>query len=150
MIYLPHSVEVGSLFKDTQMKYAFLRWENSQTQYQNSCNEPFRPQRRNATRSGWRLIPTRLDLLHSLKKRKLKGFFEPYFFGARLSLSGSVKYLGVTPDSRLTRREHVGVMKARNLVWACRKASGAGWDWDPGWSAGSTSPSFRRRSPLHP
>jgi hypothetical protein len=41
----------------------------------------------------------------------------------------SVRYLGVTLDSRLTWREHVDVMirKAHNLLWACRRACGASW-----------------------
>ena len=32
-------------------------------------------------------------------KRKLQGFFEPQLFGVKLSLSGSVKYLGFILDS---------------------------------------------------
>jgi hypothetical protein len=43
MIYSPDSVDVGYLFKAMQMTYVFSRWVSSQTQYQNSCNEPFQP-----------------------------------------------------------------------------------------------------------
>jgi hypothetical protein len=96
--------------------------------------------------------PNKTGLAAFTKKRKRQGFFELYFFGARLILSGSVKYLGVTLDSGLTWREHVEVKvkKTRNLLWACRRAGGVGGDWDPGWSAGATSPSFGRQSPLNP
>jgi hypothetical protein len=51
---------------------------------------------------GLKVNPDKTGLVAFTKKRKLQGFFEPYFFGARLSLSGSVKFLGVTLDSRLT------------------------------------------------
>jgi hypothetical protein len=66
------------------------------------------------------------------RKRKLQGFFEPRIFGVTLSLSGSVKYLGVILDSRLAWREHVEVKvrKADNL-WACRRACGARWGLRP-------------------
>jgi len=56
-------------------------------------------------------------------KRKLLGFFEPQFFGVKLSHSGSVKHLGFTLDSWLTWREHVDVKmrKAHNFLWVCRR-----------------------------
>jgi hypothetical protein len=73
---------------------------------------------------GLTVNPDETGFLAFPKKRKLQGFFEPYFFGDRLSLSGSIKYLRVTLDSRLTWREHVKVKvkKAWNLLWACRRA----------------------------
>jgi hypothetical protein len=82
---------------------------------------------------GLTVNPDKTGLVAFTKKRKLQEFFEPYFFGARLSLSGSVKYLAVTLDSRLTWREHVEVKvkKAGNLLWVCRRACGAGWRLGP-------------------
>jgi hypothetical protein len=77
--------------------------------------------------------PDKSRLVAFSRKRKLQGFFEPQLFGVKLSLSGSVKYLDVILDSRLTWREHVAVKvtKAHNLLWACRRACGMGWGLGP-------------------
>jgi hypothetical protein len=51
---------------------------------------------------GLSFNPDKIGFVAFTKKRKLLGFFEPQFLGVKLSLSGSVKYLGVILDSRLT------------------------------------------------
>jgi hypothetical protein len=73
--------------------------------------------------------PVTTGLVAFTRKRKLTGFFETQFFGIKLSLSGSVKYLGVILDFRLTWRQHVDVTmrKAHSLLWPCRRACGARW-----------------------
>ena len=53
--------------------------------------------------------PDKTGLVAFTRKRKLQGFFEPQFFGVKLSFLGSVKHLGVILDSRLTWREYVEV-----------------------------------------
>jgi len=68
----------------------------------------------------------RLGSLHLLGRENSRGSLNHSFL--ELSLSGSVKYLGVILDSRLTWREHVEVKvrKAHNLLWACRRVCGMG------------------------
>jgi len=62
-----------------------------------------------------------------------RGSLNHSLFGVKQSLSGSVKYLGVILDSRLTWGEHVEVKvrKAHNLPWVCRRACGMGWGLRP-------------------
>jgi len=82
---------------------------------------------------GLSVNPDKTELVAFARKRKLQGFFEPQLSGFKLHLSGSVKYLGVILDSRLTWREHVEVKvrKAHILLWACRRACGMGWGLRP-------------------
>jgi hypothetical protein len=82
---------------------------------------------------GLSVNPDKTGLVAFTRKRILEGFFDPQFYGVKLSLSGSVKYLGVILGSRLTWKEHVEVKvrKAHNLLWACRRACGMGWGLGP-------------------
>jgi hypothetical protein len=77
---------------------------------------------------GLSVNPDKTGLVAFTRKRIIQGFFEPHFFGVKLSLSGSVKCQGVILDSRLTWREHVEVKvrKAHNLLWAFKRACGMG------------------------
>jgi hypothetical protein len=51
---------------------------------------------------GLSVNPDKTGFVAFTRKRKLQGFFEPQISGFKLSISGSVKYLGVILDSRLT------------------------------------------------
>jgi len=131
MTYLTSSVKVAFLSRDTQMTYVFSQGVNSQTRYQDSCSGPSQPWRYGATRLDCQSTLIRLGLLHLLGRENSRGSLKHSFL--ELSLSGSVKYLGVILDSLLTWREHleVKVRKARNLLWDCRRACGMGWGLGP-------------------
>ena len=62
------------------------------------------------------------------RRRKLSGFFEPYFFGVSQASGGSSAF-----SADLTWREHVDVKvrKAHNLLWACWRACGMMWGQRP-------------------
>ena len=82
---------------------------------------------------GLSVNPDNTELVTFTMKRKLLGFFEPHFFGVTLSLSRSVKYIGVILDSQLTWRERVDIKirKAHNQLWACRRGCGVRWGLRP-------------------
>jgi len=82
---------------------------------------------------GLSVNPDMTGLVAFTRRRKLTGFFEPRLFGKTLQRSMSVKYLGVILDSRLTWKEHVDVKvkKAKNSMWACRRACGVTWGLKP-------------------
>lgn len=82
---------------------------------------------------GLLVNPDKTGLVAFTRKRKLTGLFEPRLFGKTLQRSMSVKCLGVILESRLTWKEHIDakVRKARNSMWACRRACGMRWGLKP-------------------
>jgi len=82
---------------------------------------------------GLSVNPDNTGLIVFTRKRKLPGFFAPYFLGVTLCRCMLVKYLAVVLDSRLIWREHVGVKvrKAHNMLWACGRACGVTWGLRP-------------------
>jgi hypothetical protein len=125
-------VEVVYSFKDTQMTCLlavgkFPNTVSGLTQWVLSTVETW------CNEVGLLVNPDNNGLVAFARKRKLRAFFEPQFFGVKSSLSVSVNYLGVILDPRLTWREHVEVKmrKAHNLLWACRRACGARWGLRP-------------------
>jgi hypothetical protein len=82
---------------------------------------------------GLLVNPDKTGLIAFTRKRKLTGFFEPRLFGVTLQCSCSTKYLGVIVDAQLTWKEHIEakVRKARNMMWACRRACGMRWGLRP-------------------
>jgi hypothetical protein len=67
---------------------------------------------------GLSVNPDQTGLVVFTRRRKLAALFEPRFFGRTLQRSGSVKYLEVILDARLTWREHVDVRvrKTQNFL----------------------------------
>jgi hypothetical protein len=82
---------------------------------------------------GLTVNPGKTGLVAFTRKRILPGFFEPRLFGETLQCSKSTKYLGVILDAQLTWKEHIEakVGKARNMMWACRRACGRRWGLRP-------------------
>ena len=80
------------------------------------------------TRSGCRLIPTKLGLLYSQREGK-----SLVLVGVTFHPPMSIVYLGVALLSRQTWRKNVDVKvrKAHNLLWACRRAYGTTWGLRP-------------------
>jgi hypothetical protein len=78
---------------------------------------------------GLTINPRKTGLVAFTRKRKFPGFFESKLLALTLQPSRSKKYLGVIPDERLTWKEHIEakVGRARNMMWACRRACGRKW-----------------------
>jgi hypothetical protein len=78
---------------------------------------------------GLSVNPDKTGLAAFTRRRNLPRFFEPQLFGTTLRCSRLTKYLGVILDTRLTWKEQMNakVRKARNMMWACRRA--CSWRW---------------------
>jgi hypothetical protein len=75
---------------------------------------------------GLSVSPDKTGLIAFTTRRKLPRFFKTRFFGM-------VKYLGVILGAQLTWREHIDtkVRKARNFLWACKRACSVRWGLRP-------------------
>jgi ribonuclease HI len=77
--------------------------------------------------------PSKTEMVLFTRRRRLDGFVAPSIFGGQLSLSDSVKYLGVVFDRKLSWKAHVEnrCNKAQMALFQCRSAIGKTWGLKP-------------------
>lgn len=83
--------------------------------------------------AGLSVNPDKSELVIFTKNRKLIGFKNPKIFGKEIVRANSVKYLGITLDSKLNWSEHIEnrLNKCIRIFWSCRSAIGKSWGLSP-------------------
>lgn len=76
--------------------------------------------------AGLSVNPDKSELVIFTKNRNLTGFKNPKIFGREIIRKNSVKYLGITLDSKLNWAEHIEntLNKGLRIFWSCRSAIG--------------------------
>lgn len=82
---------------------------------------------------GLSVNPSKTELVVFTRKRDFTGFKNPIIFGTALERSQSVKYLGLTIDSKLNWKEHINyrISKCIKVFWCCKRAIGRNWGLSP-------------------
>jgi hypothetical protein len=77
--------------------------------------------------------PQKTEMMLFTRKIKLPSVRLPSLFGTQLTLSDSVKYLGVMLDPKLTFKVHLErrVQKATMILWQCRRTFSRTWGLTP-------------------
>jgi hypothetical protein len=77
--------------------------------------------------------PSKTALIPFTDKKNLEGLRLPTFFTERLKIAGEVKYLGLTPDRRLTWNQHLQNVtnKCKMALMVGRRTFGKTWGLKP-------------------
>jgi hypothetical protein len=77
--------------------------------------------------------PNKTVIIPFTRKRELKGHREPIIFDHTVQLSNEVKYLGLTLEKGLTRKQQLDKSnnKAHEAFWTCRGTFGKTWGIGP-------------------
>lgn len=84
------------------------------------------------TSKSLRVNPNKTEMVLFTRKRRFI-IKRPSIYGAELSFSSEVRYLGVTLDSKLSWKSHITkqARKATVTFWACRRMFGQTWGLKP-------------------